>query len=57
MAFVMEMEELCWRLQQMTLLIANRCALEAVNMCHMQPKVPCKVVALAAQIATMGEIL
>ena len=53
----MEMEELCWRLQQMTLLIANRCALEAVNMCHMQPKVPCKVVALAAQIATMGEIL
>ena len=41
----------------MIFIIAYHCALEAVNMFHMQPKVPYKVNALVAQIATMGEIM
>ena len=38
-------------------LIANRCALEAVNMCRMRPQVLKKAIAGVVQIAAMGETL
>lgn len=54
---VVEMKKFCWRIHQMVLTIANRYALEAVNMCRMQPKVPYEVVAGVLQLATMGEVV